>query len=160
MSRQTGFPLDRLIFEIMEDERIDNSAHLLDIVTEYRRHGFAIALDDFGAGYSGLNLLAELGGDVLKLDGRLIRGIDRRPRAEEIVRSMVVLSRRLGMEMIAESVETDAECATLQACGVTLMQGYLFARPAFEALPEVSWTGTRERKKTVALEKALVCSAA
>ena len=139
-SAEYQFPMDRLIFEITEDERVDDSVHLQTIVTEYRKHGFAIAIDDFGSGYSGLNLLAHLGADIVKLDGELVRDIDKRPRAEEIVRATVALCRRLRTTLVAERIETAAECAKLQMCGVTLMQGYLFARPEFEALPEVQWS--------------------
>lgn len=141
VAEQYDFPLDRLIFEITEDERLDDIGHLDRIVKEYRSRGLSIAIDDFGAGYSGLNLLADLRADIIKLDGKLVRHIDKRPRAEEIVRATVELARRLGTILVAESIETPAECAKLQMCGVNFMQGYLFARPEFEALPEVCWTG-------------------
>lgn len=131
-----GFPLDRLIFEITENERVRDRQHIQSIVDAYRKHGFQIALDDFGAGYSGFNLLADISADLVKVDMDLIREIHRRPAARSIVRSLQLLCGELGMRMIAEGVETVEEYRTLRECGVKLMQGYLIARPAFEALPE------------------------
>jgi EAL domain-containing protein (putative c-di-GMP-specific phosphodiesterase class I) len=136
---ETGFPLDQLIFEITEDERVSDTAHLQQIVTEYQKHGFGLALDDFGAGFSGLNLLSELAVNYVKLDGGLIRNLHNRPRAQAIVCSATALAREIGAQVIGESVETLEEYRALHNCGVPLMQGYLFARPQFEALPEITW---------------------
>lgn len=137
-----GFPLDRLIFEITESEEVLNRAHLANIFAEYRRHGFIMAIDDFGAGYSGMNLLADLPSDVLKLDMALTRDVHMRPRALAIVRSMVALCRSLDVKLIAEGIETVEEYDALRRCGVSLMQGYLLARPAFEALPPFTLPAT------------------
>ena len=146
-AREHHFPLNQMIFEITEGEEVVDTAHLQRIATEYARHGFTLALDDFGAGYSGLNRLAELDGvNLIKLDGGLIRGIDHKPRAQQLVASVTEMCRRLGVEVLGECVETEAECAVLLRCGVELMQGYLFARPELEALPEVTWPAhTRKR---------------
>jgi EAL domain-containing protein (putative c-di-GMP-specific phosphodiesterase class I) len=130
-----GFPTERLIFEIVESEEVRDRVHLSGIITEYRRRGFKIAIDDFGAGYSGLNLLADLPTDIVKLDMELVRDIHQRRAAREIVLLMMALSRTLGFEVIAEGVETIDEYLVLRGCGVRLMQGYLIARPAFQALP-------------------------
>ena len=136
---ETGFPLNQLIFEITEDERVRDTVHLQQIVTEYQKHGFGLALDDFGAGFSGLNLLSELCVNYVKLDGDLIRNLPDRPRAETIIRATVAMCREIGAQVIGESIETVEEYQTLRNCGVHLMQGYLFAKPQFEALPEVTW---------------------
>ena len=138
-ARKCGFPVDRLIFEITETERVKDKAHLRSIVEEYRRQGFKVALDDFGSGYSELNMLADLPIDYLKLDIDLVRNLHQRPSALVIVESIVALTKALGMEMLAEGVETVEEFETLRNCGVRLMQGYLFAKPAFETLPNVTW---------------------
>ena len=134
-ARELRFPLDKLIFEITEGEQVHDPGHLANIASEYRRHGFKVALDDFGAGYSNLNLLADLPTDVLKLDMALTRNIDRRPDSCRIVRAMVELCRGMRTQVVAEGVETEAEYRTLLGCGITLMQGYLLSRPAFEELP-------------------------
>ena len=134
-ARQAKFPLDRLVFEITEAEQVKDSAHLVSIVREYHRHGFLIAMDDFGAGYAGMNLLADVTPDILKLDMALIRDLPHRPTALAIVQSLTELCGRLGIALVAEGVETVEEYAALRAIGISLMQGYLLARPAFEALP-------------------------
>lgn len=135
----TGFPLDKLIFEITEDERVRDTVHLQQIVTEYQKHGFGLAIDDFGAGYSGLNLLAEVAVNFIKLDADLVRNLHERPRAEIIVRATVAMCRETNVQIIGEAVETVEEYEALRNCGIHLMQGYLFARPRFEALPDVRW---------------------
>ncbi|MGI4828444.1 MAG: EAL domain-containing protein [Janthinobacterium lividum] len=139
-AREYDFPLDAIIFEITEDERVADTDHLQRISDEYARHGFVLALDDFGAGYSGLNLLNALNGiQLVKLDARLIRGLDRSPRGQHVVTSVTTMCRTLGIEVLGECVETAAESAALLACGVELMQGYLFAEPMLEGLPDVVW---------------------
>lgn len=135
-ARELSFPLDRLIFEIVEVENVLSPQHLHKIVQEYRNCGFQVALDDFGAGWSGLNLLADLPTNVVKLDMALIHNLHERPRSLAIVRSTVALCRSLDTEVIAEGIETIEEYRTLKDVGVRLMQGYLFAKPTFERLPE------------------------
>jgi len=131
-----GFPLERIMFEITETERVRDVAHLVEIVTEYRRLGFLTALDDFGSGYSGLNLLAAFEPDIVKLDMDLTRALDSRPRSRAIVQSLMRLCEELGIAVIAEGVETPGERDALLDCGITRMQGWLFARPAFDALAQ------------------------
>lgn len=138
-ARQHGFPTSRLIFEITENEELVDKDHLKSIIREYRRQGFKTAIDDFGAGYAGLNLLAEFQPDIIKLDMALVRDIDTDPVRQAIVRGILGVCVALGIEVIAEGVETQAEFALLHGMGIGLFQGYLFARPAFEALPEVTW---------------------
>jgi EAL domain-containing protein (putative c-di-GMP-specific phosphodiesterase class I) len=147
----TGFPLNSLMFEISEMESLKDTERLRAIATEYRRHGLTIALDDFGAGNSGLNLLADIEVQVIKLDGRLVRGIDSQPRAQEIVRSTSAMAQRLGIQIVAECVETRVEVDILRNCGIYLMQGYLFAKPTFESLPEITWPDDLKRN-TVAID--------
>jgi len=137
-ARQYGFPCDRLIFEITEAEQVLSRPHLRAIALEYRSHGFKMALDDFGAGFSGLNLLADLPIDIIKLDMELTRDIHQKPVAAAIVTSMVALARTLDCELVAEGIETVEEYVAVRGCGVHLMQGYLFAKPGFEELPQVA----------------------
>lgn len=135
-AREVGFPSDRLIFEITEAEQVADRDHLRAIVEDYKKRGFKVALDDFGAGYSGLNLLADVPTDLLKIDMSLIRNVDQRPAALTIVRTVVQLASKLGCDLIAEGIETVEEYAALRDCGISLMQGYLFAKPQFQALPD------------------------
>lgn len=138
-ARQHGFPTSRLIFEITENEEVVDKEHLKSIIREYRRQGFKTAIDDFGAGYAGLNLLAEFQPDIIKLDMALVRDIDTNPVRQAIVRGILGVCTALDIEVIAEGVETRAEFDLLQGMGIALFQGYLFARPGFESLPEVVW---------------------
>lgn len=129
------FPMDRLIFEVTEGEKIQNHEHLNNILTEYKRRGFLTAIDDFGAGFAGLSLLAKFQPDIVKIDMELTREIDQRPVSRTIVASVLTICRDLGILPIAEGIETVPEFHALQDMGVTLFQGYLFARPGFESLP-------------------------
>jgi len=134
-ARSCDFPCDHLVFEFVESEQTLDTAHVRRIIAEYRKQGFQIALDDFGAGYSGLNLLAELPPDIVKLDMALTRNLHQRPTARAIVESVVKLAGTLGCQVIAEGIETTDELKAVRDCGISLVQGYLLAKPAFEALP-------------------------
>jgi EAL domain-containing protein (putative c-di-GMP-specific phosphodiesterase class I) len=136
-ARTFNFPIDRIVFEVTEGEKIEDHIHLNGIVKEYQRLGFKTAIDDFGAGYSGLNLLAEFQPDFLKLDMALTRSVHDKPSRQAIVRGIIGVCRELDIAIVAEGVETKEELAWLQAAGVNLFQGYYFAHPAFEALPEI-----------------------
>lgn len=138
-ARRFNFPTNRLIFEITENEELVDKDHLKSIITEYKRQGFKTAIDDFGAGYSGLNLLAEFQPDIIKLDMALVRNIDTAPVRQAIVQGILGVCKALNIEVIAEGIETLAELRLLQGLGVNLFQGYLFARPAYEQLPVVNW---------------------
>lgn len=133
-----GFPLNRIIFEFTENETID-TVHLLNILRSYREMGFKTAIDDFGSGYAGLGLLTRFQTDIVKVDMHLIRDIDSDPVKRTVVRNTLAMLRDLGIDPICEGVETVGEFAVLRDLGVTLMQGYLFARPALSSLAIVNW---------------------
>jgi EAL domain-containing protein (putative c-di-GMP-specific phosphodiesterase class I) len=135
---RTGFPIGRIVFETTEDERVHDPARLTAILAEYKHQGFMTAIDDFGAGYAGLKLLADFQPDIVKLDMELVRGIDANAARRTIIGGIVGICRMLGIRVVAEGVETAPEARTLRNLGITLMQGYLFAKPAFEALPLVN----------------------
>jgi len=140
VARRTGFPINRIVFEATEGERVRDPEHLRTILEVYKRQGFQTAIDDFGAGYAGLNLLAEFQPDIIKLDMALVRGIDANRARQAIVAGIIGICRLLHITVIAEGIETSAELKTLRELGVFLVQGYLFARPAFEALPPVDFS--------------------
>ncbi|WP_419805566.1 EAL domain-containing protein [Terriglobus sp.] len=135
VAERFGFPQNLLVFEINEREEVRNPQHLQSIADDYRRNGFEFAIDDFGAGFANLNLLADLAASTIKLDMSLIRSLGQRPRARKIVCAILELCSTLNIRVIAEGVETVEEFHILRDCGVRFMQGYLLARPAFEALP-------------------------
>ncbi|TRO11383.1 EAL domain-containing protein [Ectopseudomonas mendocina] len=133
-ARLFDFPRERLMFEVTEGEQIHDTAHLKRIFAEYGKQGFTTAIDDFGAGYSGLNLLAEFQPHVLKLDMVLTRGIDQDPVRQAIVAGIVLVATRLNIRIIAEGIESAGERDALQELGVRYMQGFFFARPALDRL--------------------------
>lgn len=134
-AREFDFPHDRIMFEVTEGEQLTDPAHLQSIFNEYRRQGLITAIDDFGAGYAGLNLLARFQPHVLKIDMELIRGIDRDPVRQAIVEGITLVCRRLSIDLVAEGIETAAESSCIRDLGIRYQQGYLFARPGWEALP-------------------------
>jgi len=95
---------------------------------------FKTAIDDFGSGYSGLNLLSVFQPDFLKLDMELTRDIDSNSIKQIIVKGIIHVAQDLGITIIAEGVETKNELDLLESFGINLFQGYYFAKPAFEAL--------------------------
>ena len=129
-----GFSLSRLIFELTESEEIVDPEKLARIFRGYRELGIKTAIDDFGAGYAGLNLLARFQPDIVKIDIDLVRGVDANQTKQIIVENIVVLCSKLGIVAIAEGVETTGERDCLSSIGIDLMQGFLFARPAFQAI--------------------------
>ncbi len=130
------FPTNRIMFEVTEGERIEHPEHLSSIFTEYMRQGFTTAMDDFGAGYSGLNLLATFQPQVLKIDMELTRSINSHKTRRIIVEGIVLVAGRLGITVIAEGIETPEERDCLIDLGIPLQQGFLFARPGLQQLPE------------------------
>lgn len=133
-----GLPLDRIVFEFTENERLD-IPHLLNILQSYRAMGFKTALDDFGAGYAGIGLISRFQPDIVKLDMELIRGIDTDKLKRTVVRHTLNMLRDLGVKPVCEGVESIGEHDVLRELGVSLMQGYLLAKPQVETLPHVTW---------------------
>lgn len=136
-ARTHGFPLDRIIFEVTEGERVEDGPWFAEILREYQRCGFKTAIDDFGAGYAGLTLLADFQPDLVKLDMGLVRNLDTHRARRSIVRNLVRLCEDMGILVIGEGVETQGERDALRDAGVSLMQGYFFAKPAFRAMASV-----------------------
>jgi EAL domain-containing protein (putative c-di-GMP-specific phosphodiesterase class I) len=139
---QTGFDLRRINFEFTESERVTDPAHLQGIIAEYQRQGFLTAIDDFGAGYAGLNLLASFTPDIVKIDMGLVRDIDSDFTKRAIVRGVASICHDLGIAMLAEGIETEGELHVLKDFGINLLQGYLFARPELETMPKVTFSET------------------
>jgi EAL domain-containing protein (putative c-di-GMP-specific phosphodiesterase class I) len=137
-AERARFPLHHLMFEVTENEPSRDVGHLQGIFAEYKRHGMITAIDDFGAGHSGLNMLADFQPDLIKIDMALTRAINIDPIRFEIARAVIALCARLNISVVAEGVETVDEAVTLRGLGVRLFQGYLFAKPALEELPAVA----------------------
>ena len=99
--------------------------------------GWATAVDDLGAGYSSLSVLAELQPQYIKVDMSIVRNIDREARKRRLMEMLYRFSDATGSSLVAEGVETEDEEATVRACGAPLMQGYLFGRPQLELAPHL-----------------------
>jgi EAL domain-containing protein (putative c-di-GMP-specific phosphodiesterase class I) len=127
----------RVVLEVTERAPLEKIRDVTGRVAQLRSLGYRIAVDDLGAGYAGLTSFAHLEPEVVKVDMSLIRGIDSSPMKQKLLRSIVSLCRDLGIEIIAEGVETEAERDALVSVGGDLCQGYLFGRP------EKPWTAIR-----------------
>ena len=136
-ARFHDFPHNRIMFEMTEHENMDDTSHFKAIIEAYKRLGFTTAIDDFGQGFSGLHLLANFQPDIIKIDMDLVQDIARDPVKQAIVEGVVVMARRLGLELIAEGIEQIEDLRLLVDLGVRYHQGFLLARPGFETLPEV-----------------------
>lgn len=141
-ARANDFPIERIVFEATEGEAINDGRRLAEILREYKRTGFITAIDDFGAGYAGLNLLADFQPDLIKLDMALVRNVDASKARQAIARGVLRICQELDIEVLAEGIETAEERDFYVSEGVALMQGYLFGRPAFQArgrIDSLSW---------------------
>jgi len=137
-ARRSNFPASNLMFEFTENERMSDPAHVERIVQAYKKLGFLTALDDFGAGYAGLSLLARLQPDLIKVDMELLRDIHLSRAKQAIVAGIASMARELDIKVLAEGVESEAELTVLRAAGIDLFQGYYFAKPGFMSLPNVA----------------------
>ncbi len=120
----------RIVLEITERASLAGIPDVQARVASLRRLGYRIAIDDLGAGYSGLTSFALLQPDVVKLDMALVRGIDTDPTKQVLVRALIEMSKELGITVTGEGLETVEERDELRRAGCDLMQGYLFARPS------------------------------
>ncbi len=138
-ARKTGFDRNKIIFEVTEQEQVVSQEFLVEVFEAYRKEGFRTAIDDFGAGYAGLNLLADFQPDILKIDMKLIRDINQNKVKQTLVRSIQQISEELGIQLIAEGIETEYEYKYLRDSGITLMQGYFFQKPMLEAFQNINF---------------------
>ena len=124
---EAGIDPDRIVFEVVESDQV--AVDLLGIVESYRKAGFRVALDDLGAGYGSLNLLARLRPDFVKLDMKLIRGVHADRFKAGITSTLLAMARKLEITTVAEGVETAEEWDWVRDHGADLVQGYYVCRP-------------------------------
>jgi diguanylate cyclase (GGDEF)-like protein len=117
----------RIVLEVTEGVLMESTERNREILNTVRGLGFKIALDDFGTGYSSLRYLCDFRFDKIKIDRAFVTGINERKRAMTIIQSVVTLGRGLGMEIVAEGVETEAEASVMRLVGVTELQGFFFS---------------------------------
>ncbi|MGH8176954.1 MAG: EAL domain-containing protein [Steroidobacter sp.] len=128
-ARIAGMPADRCVIELTEESLLEDYARLRSTLQRLRESGCAIAIDDLGAGSSGLRTWSELKPDYVKIDRYFVSGIDADSTKLEFVRSILDMGRAMGCRVIAEGVETERECRELVDLGLDRLQGHLFGRP-------------------------------
>ncbi|WP_202127707.1 EAL domain-containing protein [Clostridium sp. C8-1-8] len=136
-AKKFDFPLNNIIFEVSEQEKTDEFEHIAEIFKSYKGMGFKTAIDDFGAGNSGLLLLAKFVPDIIKLDRELVKDIHKDDVKYKIVANIVKMCRDLGVLIIAEGIEQAEEVEVLTSVGIDLIQGYYFSKPILETLPKI-----------------------
>jgi EAL domain-containing protein (putative c-di-GMP-specific phosphodiesterase class I) len=126
MTAVTG---DRVVLELTEHDLIRDYDRLNTATARFRESGIRVAVDDAGTGCSGFSHILKVSPDVIKLDRTITRSIDLHPARQDLAASVVALARGIGATVVAEGVESDAECHELARIGVSEGQGYLFGRP-------------------------------
>ncbi|MDF1581012.1 MAG: EAL domain-containing protein [Desulfuromonadales bacterium] len=125
-----GLSPDRVVIELTEHRPVTNGSLLCQAVDDFHRQGFGIAIDDLGTGYNGLKLWADLHPDYVKIDQHFIQGIDEGFGKREMLLSLLEIARGRGCRVIAEGIERVEEYRVIKELGVTIGQGYFFARPS------------------------------
>lgn len=131
--RDQGADPGRILLEVTETSLMADVETNLRVLRQLASLGLRVAVDDFGTGYSSLSQLTRLPVDVLKIDRAFVDGIDRHEESRTVIRAVIGLGRALGLKLVAEGVETEAQRLELRAYGCDLAQGYLFHRPLDEA---------------------------
>jgi EAL domain-containing protein (putative c-di-GMP-specific phosphodiesterase class I) len=134
LTEEYGIPSERVVIEIIES-KISDAKALQRFITNHRKRGFLIALDDMGAGHSNLERIPSIKPDIIKLDRSLIQNINREYHKQELFDFFIKLAHRIGVFVVVEGIETEAEALTCLERGADLVQGYYFAYPQ---LPERS----------------------
>ncbi|MEG2440928.1 MAG: EAL domain-containing protein [Acetivibrio sp.] len=124
-----NIPTSMIRFEITESVYTDNKKQLLNTMKRLQNKGFKILMDDFGSGYSSLNMLKDVPVDILKIDMNFINNLETSKRAGNIVTSVIRMAKWLNMKVIAEGVETKAQLDFLRSIGCDNIQGYYFSKP-------------------------------
>ncbi len=137
--RVAGLQPGQIVLEITEHSVVRDYAALRRRLEAFRSHGFQLAIDDVGAGHSGLRSVAEIAPDFLKVDMNLVRDVHAYPLKRELISTILKFSDRTGITLIAEGVESREELVSLAESGVRCAQGFLFARPGAPP-PEPDWS--------------------
>ena len=134
-----------LHLEITESAYAENPRQIISMVETLRKQGFIIEMDDFGSGYSSLNMLSQMKLDVLKLDMKFIQNEIAKPVNRSIINDIINMAHRMNLSVVAEGVETREQVKRLQAMRCDYVQGYFFAKPMPAAEFEKMWSAQCER---------------
>ena len=132
--------------EITESAYVENPENILDVVEEFRKHGFIIEMDDFGSGYSSLSMLSSMHLDILKLDMKFIQNEISKPEQQSVLNDVISMAHRIRLSVVAEGIETREQMEMLQSMGCDYAQGYFFAKPMPIAEFEKLWLEQGEIK--------------
>lgn len=122
-------PPELLQLELTESAYTSNPDAIKEMMERFQREGFSILMDDFGSGYSSLNVLKDIAVDILKIDMKFLSDTDRQGRSENILASVVRMAKWLNMPVVAEGVEREEQVAFLKSIGCEYVQGFYFAKP-------------------------------
>lgn len=128
--KRLGLPPERIVIELTENQQIEDFAAMRDILADYRKEGYQIAIDDLGEGFANLRMWSEVQPEFIKIDRSLISGINDNKLKFLLVRSMQEISEACGSRIIAEGIETEEELSTVLGLGISYGQGFLIARPS------------------------------
>jgi EAL domain-containing protein (putative c-di-GMP-specific phosphodiesterase class I) len=142
----TGLSPDRLMIEITESAAMSHSNRVEPVMAELRDRGLQVAMDDFGTGHSSLSRLSQMRVSTLKIDRSFIAGVPHDHNASVLVATIVQLARNLGLEPLAEGVETQLQRRFLVEHGCALGQGYLWS----PAVPADQFTALVQRERRAA----------
>lgn len=145
LAARAGMPPERCVIELTEESLLEDYARLRSAAQRLREAGCAIAIDDLGAGSSGLRTWSEIRPDYVKIDRYFINGIDADTTKREFVRSILDMGRAMGCRVIAEGVETERECRELVDLGLDRLQGNLFGRPGATPMAALQQLESLER---------------
>lgn len=126
---ENGLEYKNIKLEVTESAYTDNAKNVLDVIHRLRELGFEVEMDDFGSGYSSLNMLSDMPIDVLKMDMKFIRNIETSATDRRLVSLILDIGRYLQVPVVAEGVETEGQFDLLRKDGCDLVQGYYFSRP-------------------------------
>jgi EAL domain-containing protein (putative c-di-GMP-specific phosphodiesterase class I) len=118
-----------IVFELLEDESVKEFKIIRQFITDVKKYGVRIAIDDFGAGYSNYERLLDYQPDILKIDGCLIRDIETSSYSLSVVKSIVTFAKEQNLQTIAEYIENEAIYNIVKDLGVDFSQGYYFDKP-------------------------------
>lgn len=135
--QETGLPAVRLKLEITESVLMSNAEHSIVLIQQLRDLGICISIDDFGTGYSSLSYLHRFPIDTLKVDRSFVSGLGNTSENVEIVQTIIMLAHNLGIEVVAEGVETTEQLAQLQQMNCGYGQGYYYSKPLDQSRAEV-----------------------
>lgn len=129
LTKKYGIPPNILHLEITESSYTANMLQISDAVAQLRENGFLIEMDDFGSGYSSLNVFSQVSVDIVKMDMKFVQNETSKPASQSILNDVINMAHRIGIKVVAEGVEEKTQAERLRMCGCDWAQGYFFAKP-------------------------------